>query len=207
VVVIISWASFLSPKLLAARPPCTDDSSWLVLGLQGNLQQTCSQAWCYPGFPSTNMQLLNWLQGREGDNWYHWFHVCGPSSNHLQNLSWTIWETSTLCPLTMNPISFKPMSLLSYVNLNRILYHLRLVCTLLCICPSSTYRIIQGLLTRKSETRDFFLGELWGNSWLRTLQSEPNIDGIFCQMTGLPDIWLNNGMFRMAISEHLLCSL
>jgi hypothetical protein len=51
------------------------------------------------------------------------------------------------------------------VNLNGIPYRLRLVCTPLCICSLSfTYRIIQGLLTRKSETPDFFSGELRANS-------------------------------------------
>jgi hypothetical protein len=50
------------------------------------------------------------------------------------------------------------------VNLNGIPYRLRVICTLLCICSLSTYRIIQGLLTRKSEIWDIFVGELWANS-------------------------------------------
>jgi hypothetical protein len=52
----------------------------------------------------------------------------------------------------------------SIVNLNGIPYRLRVVCTPLCICSLSTYRIIQGLLTRKSEIRDIFVGELRANS-------------------------------------------
>jgi hypothetical protein len=96
---------------------------------------------------------------------------------------------------------------LYFVNLNGILYRIRLVCTPLCICSSSTYHIIQGLLTRKSEIRDIFVGELQGNSWLRTVRREPNIYGIFYQMTGSPDIWLNKGMLHTVISEHLLRSL
>jgi hypothetical protein len=44
-----------------------------------------------------------------------------------------------------------------HVNLNGIPYRLRVVCTPLCICSLSTYRIIQGLLTRKSEIRAGYL--------------------------------------------------
>jgi hypothetical protein len=50
-----------------------------------------------------------------------------------------------------------------HVNSNGISCCLGLVCTPLCICSSSTYSIIQGLLPRKSEIRDIFVSELWAN--------------------------------------------
>jgi hypothetical protein len=50
------------------------------------------------------------------------------------------------------------------VNSNGISCRLGLVCTPPCICSSSTYRIIQDLLTRKSEIRNIFVGELRVNS-------------------------------------------
>ena len=94
------------------------------------------------------------------------------------------------------------------VSLKGIPYHLRLVCTPLCICcSSSTYRIIQGLLTRESEIQDFFVGKLWANLWLRTLQSKSNIYGTFCHMTRSADVWLNKGMFGPVILKYLLILL
>jgi hypothetical protein len=50
---------------------------------------------------------------------------------------------------------------------------LGLVCTPLCICSSSTYRIIQGLLTRKSEIQDIFVGELRANSLREPSKTNP----------------------------------
>jgi hypothetical protein len=50
------------------------------------------------------------------------------------------------------------------VNSNGISCRLGLVYTPLCICSSSTYCIIQGLLTRKSEIRNIFVGKLRANS-------------------------------------------
>jgi hypothetical protein len=85
--------------------------------------------------------------------------------NSLAAIEWSDTPTANKKKKTKSfaeRIAMAPMAVV--VNSNGISCRLGLVCTLLCICSSSTYHIIQGLLTRKSEIRNIFVGELRANS-------------------------------------------
>jgi hypothetical protein len=87
-------------------------------------------------------------------------------ANSLAAIEWSDTPTANKKKKTKSfaeRIAMAPMAVV--VNSNGISCRLGLVCTrLLCICSSSTYCIFQGLLTRKSEIRNIFVGELRANS-------------------------------------------